>query len=172
MSEQIDEYVEFVTTSINNYKKYSDELNSNISEINPQTIQYLLASFQSTRLGLLLDVQRRKNDYRKLNRQFKSWWSTKLLEAKRKLTVDGKKFPAVKDYTVQATEDYKTEYDDWQDKLQEAEDKYEFMKTLRDDWNSFQFILQILNSNMVSELRSLNIDRIQTLEIPRAREKK
>lgn len=161
-NEQLDEFISFVTESISTYRKYTDELNSNIREVNPVTVQYLLANYQSTKFGLLLEVQCRKNDFRKLNRQFKSWWTTKLLEAKRKLTIDGKKFPAVKDYTVQAEEDNKVEYTDWQDRLQESEDKYEFMKLLRDDWNGFQFILQILNDNMKSELRSLNVDRFES----------
>jgi len=147
--------------SINEYKKYSDELNSNIREVSPQTVQYLLSNYQSTKFGLLAETMRRKSNFRQLNRQFKSWWNTKLSDAKKVLTVDGKKFPAVKDYTVKATEDSKTEYDDWQDKLQESEDKYEFIKLLRDDWNSFQFVLGMLNDNMKSELRSLNVDRLE-----------
>lgn len=169
MSETCEEsFIDFVLKSIDDYKKYSDELNSNIREVSPQTVQYLLSIYQSTKFGLLAETQRRKSNYRQLNRQFKSWWNTKLSDSKKLLTVDGKKFPAVKDYTVKAEEDNKIDYTEWQDKLQDAEDKYEFIKLLRDDWNSFQFILQILNSNMCSELRSLNIDRGQTVErLPR-----
>lgn len=163
MSEDLnDEYVEFVLTSISNYKKYSNELESDPREIHPQDVQHLLAVYQSAKLGLLADLQRRKSNFRQLNRQFKAWWSSKLLEAKDKLTLPGKKYPAVKDYTVQAECDHAVEYEEWQTKLQDAEDKYEFMKLLKDDWDSFQKTLCTINDNMKSELRSLSVDRYDT----------
>ena len=37
--------------------------------------------------------------------------------------------------------------------------KYDFLKMLKTDWDGLQWILQILNSNMTSELRSLCVDR-------------
>lgn len=162
MSEELKgEYIEFVLSSINNYKKYTDELNSDIREIHPEDVQHLLAIYQSTKLGILSDLQRRKSNFRKLNRQFKAWWSSKLLEAKDKLTIPGKKYPAVKDYTVQSECDNAVEYEDWQNKLQDAEDKYEFMKLLKEDWDSFQKTLCTINDNMKSELRSLSMDRYE-----------
>lgn len=161
-----DEYIEFVLQSIANYKKYTDELNSDIREIHPEDVQHLLAIYQSTKLGILSDWQRRKSNYRQLNRQFKKWWSSKLLESKDKLTIPGKKYPAVKDYTIQAECDNAQEYEDWQNKLQDAEDKTEFMKLLKEDWDSFQKTLVTINDNMKSELRSLCMDRFERQDKP------
>lgn len=159
---ETDKYIEYVQTTMDQYKKFADELTKDEFQVTPQSLQYVLANFETVRLGILMEVQRRNREFRVAKRQFNSWWNSKLLEAKRKLTIDGKKYPAVKDYTVQATEDSKEEYDQKQDELQDLEDKFEFVKQLREDWNSWQYILTVLNDNMKSELRSLCIDRFDS----------
>ena len=156
------EYIEFVMTTIANYRKYSDRLTSDLSEVHPQDVQYILANYQSVKLGLLSEVGRRQSAYRQMKRQFNLWWNTCTSVARTELIANitkGGKYPAVKDYTLQAEENNKEEYARRQEELQNAEDKLEFMKSLRDDWGSFQYILQVLNSNMTSELRSLSVDR-------------
>lgn len=159
------EYVEFVLATVENYKKYSDRLTSDLSEVHPQDVQYILANYQSVKLGLLSEVGRRQSAYRQMKRQFNSWWNTCISTARTELIaniVKGGKYPAVKDYTLQAEENNKLEYAQKQESLQNAEDKLEFMKSLRDDWDSFLKLLLALNSNMCSELRSLSVDRHST----------
>jgi hypothetical protein len=167
-----DKYIEFVMKTIENYKKYSDRLISDENEIFPQDLQFVLANYQSVKFGLLLELSRRNREFNLAKRSFDSWWNSKLLEAKQKLTGDSKKFAAVKDYTIQAAEDSKEEYDQKKNELQDLEEKYEFLKLLRSDWDSFMFVLQMLNKNMTSELQSLRTDRdfsqdIRPIRMPR-----
>jgi len=163
--EENSEYVEFVLKSIETYKKYSDKLTSDEFQVFPQDVQFILASYQSAKFGLLAEKHRRLQYFRQLTRQFKNWWNTQVADARRELIANqtkGAKYPAVKDYTLQAEENNKDAYSAWQDKLQDAEDKYKFMEDLKEDWDSFQKILYSLNDNMKSELRSLSIDRYET----------
>lgn len=168
-----DEYLEFIMSTLSIYKKYSDRLLTDTQEVFPQDVQYLLANYQSAKLGLLAETQRRLRFFRKLKIQYNQWWNTKVSDARRELIANqksGSKFPALKEYSIKAQEDAGAEYDEWQSALGDAEDKYDFMKSLKGDWDSFQFILQILNSNMTSELRSLSIDRMSAPKVRQKRE--
>lgn len=163
--DQNNEYVDFVLKSIETYRNYSDKLTSDDFQVYPQDVQYLLASYQSAKFGLLAEKHRRLQHWRLLSRQFKRWWNTKVDEARTELTANikaGGKFPALKEYSIKAEEAHKQEYSDWQDRVEDAEDKYKFMEDLKKDWDEFQTILSSLNSNMKSELKSLSIDRYET----------
>lgn len=156
-----DEYVEFVLKSINDYKKFSDKLLGDTYEVHPQDLQYILANYQSVKFGCLAELQRRMRNNKTIKRKYAQWWNEKVSSARGELlsTMPSGKFPALKEYSIKAQEDNAKEYDDWQEKIQDAEDKYDFLKMLKTDWDSFQFILSTLNSNMTSELRSLSVDR-------------
>jgi len=159
-----DNYVKFVMDSISTYKAYTDRLTKSDVELQPYEVQYILAHYQSAKMGLLSEVFRQRRVYKMLERNFKSWWNSCLLNAKKSLTGEGKKYVAVKDYTVQAEENNKEAYQQKQDELADAEERYEFLKALKVDWDSFQFTLQTLNDNMKSELRSLTLDRYDSSE--------
>jgi hypothetical protein len=164
-----DKYIKFVTESINTYKQYTDRLIKSESILQPYDVQYILAHYQTVKSGLLSEMCRRKRLYKIADRNFKLWWNSCLLAAKNSLTGDGKKYVAVKDYTIQAEENNKEEYIKRQEEVQDAEEMYEFIKSLKSDWDSFQFILQMLNDNMKSELRSLTLDGRETYEPKRCR---
>jgi len=172
MEDESDYYIKFVSDTLKQYRTYADRLTSDEHEIFPQDIQYLMAIYQSAKLGLLSLSHMKFRTFRLLKRKFTSWWNTKVSESRAELIANipkGGKYPAVKDYTLQAEERYKDEFNAWQDQLQDAEDEYNFVEELRKDWSGFDKILTNLNYNMCSELRSLSMDR----EIkPRTREKK
>lgn len=170
--EDSDYYIKFVVDTLKTYRTYADRLTSDDHEIFPQDVQYLMAVYQSAKLGLLSLSQTKFRSYRKLKRNFTSWWNTKISESRKELLANipkGGKYPALKEYALQAEERYKEEYNKWQDDLQDAEDEYNFVEELRKDWSSFDKILTNLNYNMCSELRSLSMDREPRRQ---AREKK
>jgi len=171
LDSQNDTYIKFVMESIAQYKKYSDRLTRSDKELDPCDMQFILTRYHSAKLGLLAEMSRKRRIFKLLDRSFKLWWNSCLLASKEKLTIPGKKYPAVKDYTVQAEEDNKDVYSQKQEELQEAEEEYEFLKLLKEDWNSFQFTLQTLNDNMKSEMRSLSLDNSEmfTEEKPKTR---
>ena len=156
-----DEYVVFIMEKLNEYKKFSDKLLGDTYEVHPQDLQYVLANYQSVKFGCLAELQRRMRNFKTAKRQYAQWWNAKVAIARNELlsTMPSGKFPALKEYSIKAQEDNFKEYDEWQERIQDAEDKYEFLKMLKTDWDSFQWILSTLNSNMTSELRSLSVDR-------------
>lgn len=156
-----DSYIKYVIDTINQYKKYSDKLTRDEHEVFPEDVQNVLANYQSVKFGLLLELNRRMRVLRTLKRNYNNWWNDKVSKARSELlsTMPAGKFPALKEYSIKAQEDNSVEYNKWQEDLQEAEDKYDFLKMLKTDWDGLQWILQILNSNMTSELRSLCVDR-------------
>ena len=168
-----DEYIKYVIDTINNYKKYSDKLARDEHEVFPEDVQNALANYQSVKFGILLELNRRMRVLRTCKRNYNNWWNDKISKARSELlsTMPAGKFPALKEYSIKAQEDNSVEYNKWQEDLQEAEDKYDFIKMLKSDWDSFQFVLQILNSNMVSELRSLCVDRDYSIK-PKTRTRK
>jgi hypothetical protein len=161
MQNNEDSYIEFVVSTLNKYKVFSDRLINSDVEVLPQDVQYVLAHYQSTKFGILLEVQRKMRLIRTIKRQYDKWWNEKVSKARAELLskMPAGKFPALKEYSIKAQEDNVQEYDDWQEKIQQAEDEYDFVKMLKSDWDSFQFVIQILNSNMTSELKSLCMDR-------------
>ncbi len=166
MSEELtqDNYVQYVIDTVNRYKKYSDRLLYDDAEVFPQDVQYILANYQSVKFGLLTEYQRNLRHLKTLKRKYESWWNSKVSDARKVLLANmpAGKFPALKEYSIKAQEDNVDEYNDWQFQMQESEDKVDFLKMLKADWDGFQFIIQILNGNMQSELKSLCIDRDYT----------
>jgi hypothetical protein len=169
-----EQYIEFITNTLSQYKKYSDRLTSDTTEVHPQDVQYLLANYQSTKFGLLAETQKRLQYFRQLERQYNRWWNDKVSIARKELLskMPAGKFPALKEYSIKAQEDAGEEYNEWQEKLGEAQDKYEFLKGLKSDWDSFQWIISMLNDNMKSELKSLLLDRDYKPTVPKVRLKK
>jgi hypothetical protein len=156
-----DTYVKYVVETINTYKKYSDALRSDEYEIFPQDVQYAMANYQSVKFGLLLEYQRNFRYLKTLKRKYEAWWNSKVSDSRKILlsSMPAGKFPALKEYSIKAQEDNAQEYNEWQERIQDVEDKCDFLKMLKTDWDGFQFVLQMLNGNMQSELKSLHIDR-------------
>lgn len=159
-----DEYISWVLSTIDKYKKDVDIIHN--GEVPPWEIQKLLATYYTTQLGLIAEYQRNKRSISTIKRQYNAWWNSKVSEARKTLlsTMPTGKFPALKEYSIKAQEDNEEEYNNWQEKIQQAEDKTDFMKQLLDSWSSFLNVIINLNKNMVSELRSLTVDRIQSEE--------
>jgi len=156
-----DEYIKYVLETIEKYKKYSDKLTRDEFEVFPEDVQNILANYQSVKFGILAELNRRMRVIRTLKRKYNDWWNDKVSIARRELlsTMPSGKFPALKEYSIKAQEDNSKEYNKWQEDLQEAEDKYDFMKMVKADWDSFQWTIGALNDNMKSELKSLCVDR-------------
>jgi len=156
-----DSYIKYVIDTINQYKKYSDKLTRDEFEVFPEDVQNILANYQSVKFGILAELNRRMRVIRTLKRKYNDWWNDKVSIARRELlsTMPSGKFPALKEYSIKAQEDNSKEYNKWQEDLQEAEDKYDFMKMVKADWDSFQWTIGALNDNMKSELKSLCVDR-------------
>ncbi len=156
-----DSYIKYVIDTINQYKKYSDKLTRDEFEVFPEDVQNILANYQSVKFGILAELNRRMRVIRTLKRKYNDWWNDKVSIARRELlsTMPSGKFPALKEYSIKAQEDNSKEYNKWQEDLQEAEDKYDFMKMVKADWDSFQWTISALNDNMKSELKSLCVDR-------------
>lgn len=156
-----DAYIKYVLETIEKYKKYSDRLTRDESEVFPEDVQNILANYQSVKFGILAELNRRMRAIRTLKRKYNDWWNDKVSIARRELlsTMPSGKFPALKEYSIKAQEDNSLEYNKWQEDLQEAEDKYDFMKMVKADWDSFQWTISALNDNMKSELKSLCVDR-------------
>ena len=169
-----DEYIKYVLETIEKYKKYSDRLTRDEFEVFPEDVQNILANYQSVKFGILAELNRRMRVIRTLKRKYNDWWNDKVSIARRELlsTMPSGKFPALKEYSIKAQEDNSKEYNKWQEDLQEAEDKYDFMKMVKADWDSFQWTIGALNDNMKSELKSLCIDRDYNLNSKRIRVKK
>lgn len=156
-----DEYIVWVMTILDQYKTDVNMIHD--KEIPPWEIQRLLGTFQTTLYGLIAEYQRNKRSIATYNRKFKTWWNTKVSDARRELlaTLPAGKFPAQKEYAIIAEETNKIEYDEWQEKIQDAQDKTDFMKSMVESWNSFLNVVINLNKNMTAELRSLGVDSIE-----------
>jgi hypothetical protein len=164
-----DDYIKWIMDTIAHYKKYADILTRSEVELDPPTIQKLLAQHQKIRFSLLAEKHRRLRLWTVAKRNFNSWWNSCLFEAKKSLTTPTGKFPAVKDYTVKGQEDNKEEYNKRLEELEDFESKYNFLEELKKDWEAFHFNLNALNDNMKSELKSLCFDNYKYDDAPKTR---
>lgn len=169
MDQVNDNYIEWILTTIENYKKYSDILTRSDVQLDPPTIQHLLAQHQSVRFGLLAEKHRRLRLWTLAKRNFNSWWNSCLYAAKASLTGDGKKYVAVKDYKVQAEETNKEEYNKRLEEVEDAESRYNYISEIKKDWDAFHFNLAEMNDNMKSELKSLCFNNFKYNEEPKVR---
>ena len=156
-----DSYIEWVMSVIEKYKKDVSIIHN--GEVPPYEIQRLLADYYRNHLALIAEYQRNKRSISTIKRQYNAWWNSKVSSARQELLskMPAGKFPALKEYSIKAQQDNEEDYNDWQEKIQQAEDKTDFMKTLLDSWSSFLNVLINLNKNMTAELRSLTVDYIQ-----------
>ena len=104
--------------------------------------------------------------------KYNDWWNDKVSKQEGNYYLTIVLVNPSKEYSTKAQEENSIEYNKWQEDLQEAEDKYDFMKMVKSDWDSFQFVISSLNDNMKSELKSLCIDRDYNPNQTRVRVKK
>lgn len=155
---ELDAFLQWVKSTIDQYKDKTKMVQN--GEVPPWEIQRLLSDYQQTFYGLLFIYQKEKRSISTLDRQFKAWWNSKISDARKELLskMPAGKYPALKEYSIKAQEDNETEYNEWQEKIQEAQDRTDFLKMLLDNWNTFQNILINLNKNMCAELSSLSVE--------------
>lgn len=158
MSEVIEEYIEYVQDQIENFQRNTSLIRD--GHILPETLNRALGEYGSISAMLIAEYQRAKVKHYELESEFNDWWDTKVTEAREEIlaNIEGKKYPAYKEYELVAKRDNLAQYRKYQDSLYAAERRVSFMRRLIDTYKKQDQILVNLSLNMRSELKTLSLE--------------
>ena len=157
MPETIDEYLEFVQEQIKSFQKNTRLIRDD--QIFPETLNRALAEYGNVASMLNAEYQRAKVDQYRVDSEFNDWWDEVVSEARNEIleSIEGKKYPAYKEYELVAKERYREKYRAFQDRVYTAERRVSFLRRLIDTYKKQDQILVNLSLNMRSELRTLSL---------------
>lgn len=163
ISTNIERYLAFVNEEIKKFKS-STKLITN-DHITPEAINRALGDYQITNATLIAEYQRSKTNEYIIKAQFEDWWDSKVSEARDRIlsSIEGKKYPAYKEYELVAKKDNEREYREFQDKINVAENETSFLRRLVEAFKKQDNVLVNLSLNMRSELKALSLeDRVNS----------
>lgn len=158
MSKTIEDYIEFVQEQIKKFQENNRLITKD--EILPETLNRALGEYGVVSAALIAEYQRAKLDEYQANAEFDDWWDAQVAAAREEVlsNVEGKKYPAYKEYELVAKERNADQYREMQDAIVAAERKVSFMLRLLDTYKKMDQILVNLSLNMRSELRALSLE--------------
>lgn len=140
MADSIETYITWVQSKIDMVEAYSQKLNK--SDINIQDLKEVLSKKVHVSLLLNAEYQRYRRTLTDAEREFKVWWSEKFTEV-RKLnnpqTITASKWISKSEIEAQVISDYKQEYLEYREKIDNIDTNAAFFRRLMDDWNSISY---------------------------------
>lgn len=172
MSETVSNYIEFVEEQIDQFQRNTSLISDD--HLTPRVINRALAEYGTNSAALISEYQRAKIEHYEIESEFQDWWDAKIVEAREDVlsNVEGKKWPAYKEYEVVAKQNNIEKYREYQDKVLVAERKVSFLQRLLDTWKKQDQILVTLAHNMRAEMKALSLDDRSNVEPKRRRKLK
>jgi len=161
MKNTLEKYVEFVQEQIQKYHRYSQLINYDAGEINPEAINTALAQYNDILLMLISEYNRLKADAHDVEVEYQIWWDDKFTSMRRQLNppdIVASKWLSKSEIESETRAQYSKEYREWQDKLFQAQQKKAFLGQLLDSWKKMDSILITISTNLRAEMRSLSLD--------------
>lgn len=172
MTETVQRYLDFVQDQIELFQQNTSLVSDN--HITPRMINKALAEYGLNSAALISEYQRAKVNHYEIEAEFKDWWDEKVMEARDEVlaNVEGKKWPAHKEYELVAKQNNLEQYREYQDQVTVAERKVSFLQRLLDVWKKQDQILVTIAYNMRAEMKALSLDdRVNAEEPSRKRRK-
>jgi hypothetical protein len=160
----IENYIQYVMKKTSEYEKNVTLVNEN-NEITPELLNRALAEYIPISFAIISEYQRAKSDKFIIERKYNDWYNFKFVEVRKKMIeeIDNSKTIkiAVKEIEAQITVDYNKDYNEWQEKIAEADFRVSFLRRILDQMKKFDSILTNLSNNLRQEIRSFSLqDRI------------
>lgn len=156
--EDKEEYLKYVEEKIKYIERYMAIIKND--EITPQVINHALANHGSIQDWLIKEFEHIQLDYTDLKEDYQAVFDEWVIEARNKLNEKrvSSKFASNSEIEGQARVDHREEYIKWKRKLMIMEQKMNFYRRIRDNWEAQRDILSNLSWNTRAELRSLNTE--------------
>ena len=156
--ENVSEYLSFVQEQIDKFKKNVRLISDD--HITPEAINRALAEFQEINSTLIAEYQRAKMDQYKIESEFQDFWDSEVAKAREEIlsNIEGKKYPAYKEYELLAKQRNYDRYRDFQDRLKIEESRVAFLRRLLESFKKQDNILVNLSLNTRSELKALSLE--------------
>lgn len=167
MPDIIENYIEYVTKTINKYKNLNILINKE-DEINPEDLNRALAEYLNINLMLIAEYQRSKIDLFKISNEYDRWYDEKFIDCRNQMIKDTESKTiknSLKEIEILLRFQWKDEYYRWQERIKEAEYKVAFLRRLVEQYKKFDQVLVTLSSNLRQEMRTISLpDRVNKLE--------
>ena len=153
------DYVAFVEEQIKKFRKNVELMVA--GEVSPASVYHNLAIYSDVNLSLNAEYQRYKSEYRKLRRDFDIWFDERFTTVRRSmndLNLPASKWASKQEIESETRVQNKSEFLEWKEQLDEAEDRMEFLRRLLDQWKTHAYILQTISDNLRQEMRSLSLE--------------
>ena len=147
--------IEFVTKNLEKWKCHLLQEYNNFDKINQALIEHPSIAFS---LNVL--YQRTRFDVEKAQQAYDNFLAQSYMQMKEEFNrSDNKKeWYSVKELEYQARNRYRNTYDKLKARLAMAEGRKSFVQRALDEWCSYQFVLQQIAKNLISEAEASKLD--------------
>ena len=157
----MNDYISYVTDTINKCKKMGDLIDDIQDAVTPQRLNTALAMYFNISSWLIAEYQRQKITYETTKREFDAWRDDLFEQAKKQVIyeyAETKIKPSVTEFETRARHMRKDEYQARLAELETSESRMRFLLRMTDLMKSYDSILTTLSSNMRQEMRTLSLD--------------
>lgn len=158
MESNMQGYLKFVEREIEKFQENTSLISDD--HLTPRVINKALAEYGTNSAMLISEYQRAKIGHYEIQSEFADWWDRVVNEAREDVleNVEGKKYPAYKEYELVAKQNNAQQYRDYQNQIAVAERKISFLRRLLETWKKQDQILVTLAHNMRAELKALSLE--------------
>lgn len=159
------DYITYIEEQLKIFRKDVNVIDESINEVTPLLLNTSLAIYTVVSSALNAEYQRKKKELRTVNNNFQSWWDEKYIITRRRLNPDSApkaKWLSKGEIESELRYEYKKEYLEWRNTLDDLEMSKSFVLRLLGQWDTHSKILNTLSYNMQSELKALELGEMSS----------
>lgn len=153
------EYIEFIEKHIKYFQEHSSL--SEQEEVTPMMVNTTLSYYTNVGVALIGEYTRHKRQLYNITKNYTRWHDKLFYDTRKNMISEFESKTikiAVKEVENAVKVENEDKYWDWQDKINDLEEKISFFRRLIDQWTKLDSVLNNLSRNMRQEMISLSIE--------------